>query len=556
MKNFVERSADLFRQMIRQIRSFVTARTSSKGTLKLRAPLKLPEGGDGDGVGATGKRRAPKPRLQHPIIDHYPVAILAGAAGLSALIYLLVFVNSFNLAGRYDQPLLDLYQVSKSDPLIVWKVVAAFVMVGVLYWLAWRAAQRARGRAAWFVVIGGALLLSSLMLFVFPYDAADVFDNIMRGRITSLYGMNPFQDTPHYFWTDPFYPYVAWKSRTSIYGPAWEGLAGLTTRLGGDGVVANVLAFKLVLVAFLAGSVTTAAAILRRIAPDRALAGVVFLAWNPLILHEVIGNGHNDIAMIFWVLLGAWWLLNRRYTLAVLALVMGALFKYIPVLMLPAMGLIALRDLAMTRARLRFLISAIAGSSVLILLALVPFGYGANNLTLDLHARLFSSSLPAAIYTALQPSLSEEAAAQVVSGAAVGLTVIFALWQAIRAWRDHSALSFTRSAFYILMFYLMFTGPWFQHWYAVWPLALAALLPPDRSVRLANVFGVAAWAKFFVVGPLVLWVLQVPFTNSLELWFGPLVMVVPWTYTLYALWRSWQETRRTQLARAPAQPIA
>jgi hypothetical protein len=482
-------------------------------------------------------------QLQHPVTDHYPVATLAGAAGLSALIYLLVFVRSFNLGRLYNQPLLDLYQVSTSDPLIVWKVVAAFVALGVLWWLAWRAAQRASGRVAWFIVIGGALLFSGLLLFVFPYDAADVFDNILRGRITGVYGFNPFQDIPEHFSTDPFYPYMAWRYTTSMYGPGWELLAGLTARfVGADvvatDVVAHVLAFKLVLVAFLAGSVMTLAVILRRIAPDRALAGVVFLAWNPLILHEAIGNGHNDIVMIFWMLLATWWLLKRRYTLAVLALVAGALFKYVPALMLPVAGLIAWRDLTTARDRRRFLVGVIAGSSLLIVLAYAPFWHGPGTLTLDLQDRLFSSSLPAAIYVGLQSSLSEETAAKVVSGLAVGLTVIFALGQALRAQHDRSALSFARSAFYILLFWLMFTGPWFQHWYAVWLLPLAALLPPGRSVRLAVLFSIVAIAKFFVITPVALWVWHVPVNNSLELWFGPLVMALPWAYALYALWRS------------------
>ncbi len=476
-------------------------------------------------------------KLQRLIVGH-PVVVLVSAAGLSVLIYLVVFVRSLNLIDLRDQPLLNLFQISKSDPAIAWKLGTAFVGLGLLYWLAWRTAHRARDRRAWLVIIGGALLFGLLTLFVFPYDAADAFDNIMRGRITSIHGFNPFQDTPEHFSTDPFYRYMAWRHTTSIYGPAWEILAGFTARLVGDDVVVNVLAFKLMLGAFLAGSVALVAIILRRIAPDRALAGVVFLAWNPLILHEAIGNGHNDIAMIFWVLLGIWWLIDRRYTPAILALVMGALFKYVPLLMLPAAGLIALRDLATTRDRWRFLASATVGSSVLIGLAYVPFWHGVDTLNLDLRAILFTSSLPAAIYVGLQPALSAAAAAQVVNWVAGSLTVIFVLWQAIRARRDHSALSFTRSALYSLMFYLMFTSTWFQHWYAVWPLSLAALLPLDRPFRLVSVFGIAAWARYFVIEPIVFWVLQVPFIDPVQLWFGPLVMLVPWAYACYALWRS------------------
>ncbi len=43
------------------------------------------------------------------------------------------------------------------------------------------------------------------------------------------------------------------------------------------------------------------AAILRRLAPDRLLAGVVLFLWNPVVLYETIGQGHNDVAMLFWM---------------------------------------------------------------------------------------------------------------------------------------------------------------------------------------------------------------------------------------------------------------
>ena len=96
--------------------------------------------------------------------------------------------------------------------------------------------------------------------------------------------------------------------------------------------------------------------ILRRFAPERALAGVLLLAWNPVVLVETIGHGHNDLAMMVWFLAATWALANRRFTLAILALVMGGLFKHRRVLMLPTAGLIALRARPDNRMRRRFVI--------------------------------------------------------------------------------------------------------------------------------------------------------------------------------------------------------
>jgi hypothetical protein len=54
---------------------------------------------------------------------------------------------------------------------------------------------------------------------MYPIDAADIFDNIIHGRIWGVYGANPFQQVAQDFQNDPFYHYVAWRRTTSAYGP-------------------------------------------------------------------------------------------------------------------------------------------------------------------------------------------------------------------------------------------------------------------------------------------------------------------------------------------------
>jgi alpha-1,6-mannosyltransferase len=150
-----------------------------------------------------------------------------------------------------------------------------------------------------------------------------------------VYGGNPFLPATSQFATDPFYEYIAWKGWPSAYGPGWETMAALVARLAGNGVVANVLAFKMLPGAFLCARLGLVALTLREKAPQHALASTLLLAWNPIVLFEIWGNGHNDMAMVFWMLVAALALSRRRYTLATLALVAGALVKFIPVLLIP-----------------------------------------------------------------------------------------------------------------------------------------------------------------------------------------------------------------------------
>lgn len=481
-------------------------------------------------------------RIQHPVAERHAVATLLIVTALSALIYAVLFTQPFSLIALQNRPLFDLRAAGNGDALIVWKQIAAFLALGGLYWLGWHAALRVRSRAAWSIVLSGALIFGGLLLFVYPFDAADLFDNILHGRILSVYGANPFQDVAAQFKSDPFFYYTAWRQSVSAYGPAWEVLAGLMVRVAGNGVVANVILFKLVLGGILAACAVLIALILRRIAPERMLAGVVLLVWNPVVLFETIGSGHNDIAMMVWVLLAAWCVLKRRYTLAVLALIGGALIKYIPLLLIPIVLALALRDLSDHRARLRFMIITSLATIVLIVIAYVPFWHGVETLSIERRAQLFTTSLPAVIFFQLQASAPPgAAAAKGVSLIAVGLTALASLVLATRAWRDRSELSFARSAFYLLMFYLLITCLWFHQWYAIWPLAVAALLPPGHAPRLAALFSYTALIKPLVLGPLLFWQKPLPSQVLRETLLGPIVMSLAWLYAAYALWDTWRK---------------
>ncbi|HEX9116015.1 MAG TPA: hypothetical protein VGA61_08100 [Anaerolineae bacterium] len=486
--------------------------------------------------------------VRRAAIELQAVGVLALAGVFSVLIYVLAFVRPYGLLQYWQQPLLDLQKLAKWLPDGRWELAVALAAQGSLYFVGWQAARRVRSRAGWAVVLGVAVAMGAVLLFLLPFDAADIFDNIMHGRILGLYHQNPFLSVGAQYAGDPFLPYMAWPFAPSAYGPFWEVLAGLTARLAGNGILANVFAFKLLGAFFLAASVGLVAAILRQTAPQRALAGVLLLAWNPVILYETIGHGHNDIVMVFWVLAAARGLLNRRYTLAILALVAGALVKFIPILFLPAAGLIALRDLADNRARLRFLGITAAATAILVVLAYGPFWQGLQTLTIDRRETMLTTSLPAFVWALLQGAGqvgpgNAGTAAKLISEAAAGLTALYALWEGVRAWRDRSWLSFSRSALHVSLFYLLVTCVWYQNWYTVWPLALVALFPPGYELALGQIVGFGGLAKPLVFAPAFLWRKPFPTQVWRELRLGPAVLSVSWVAGLYVTFVAWRTHR-------------
>ncbi len=478
-------------------------------------------------------------------------AALALIAIVNNIIIWLACARPFALTAYADRPLYDLFRHSADAPQTPHWMLAVFVSLTILYLLAWRLAQRAGGRAVWAIVLGSAGVSAALCMGIFPVGAADIFDYIVHGRIL-LFGGNPFIHTGLNLVNDPFVLYMGWPDLVCTYGPIWAFLGGLAARLAGSGVIANVIAFKLLVGLFFCASLALIAGVLRRVAPTQALAGVLALAWNPLALYETFGNGHNDIVMLFWILAAVWLILRRRYTLTILALLAGALVKYIPLLLVPAAALIALRDLPTWRARLRFI-----GVTALAALALVGFAYaplwaGPDSLTILQRDNLFTASLPTALWAALQPAWTEEAAGALVGRAALLATGLFSLWQAYCAWRDRSWQSLPRAGFWIMQFYLLFACLWFQEWYTLWPAALAALLADDALLFLATALNVTGYLKAYLFGPLWLWARPQPTQLWWELRLGPASFALAWTtLALHAL----QRALATLGTRAPAWDI-
>ncbi|HJW84085.1 MAG TPA: hypothetical protein VJ754_07255 [Anaerolineae bacterium] len=422
-----------------------------------------------------------------------------------------------------------------------------FAVLSGLYYLAWRVcrgriAGEAERRAAWRALTAGLVIVNLSMLWLYPIGAADVFDNIARGRITAQHGGNPFYDTPADYRRDPFRAYVAWPRSTSAYGPVWEWLAAGASRMAGDNVLANVLVFKTLGLIFYIGGIVLIARILHRHAPERALQGVCLFAWNPLLIYATAGNAHNDIAMVFLVLLAIDTLSRRRFTLAATWLAAGALIKFIPILLLPVVIAAGLRAIPTPRRRIRLLLNTGLACATLVIAAFAPFWRGGDPLNLERRSQLFTSSLAAVAQAQLEAPLGREASQRLISTAALVLTGLIVLDQARRVWsqpspgkNESSWLVPIRAATVILLFYLLVTCLWFQPWYAIWPLALAALLPEGALARTAVLLSYAALWKAIIFNLFLFPGGKLPPRTWRETLLGPATLGLVWLYAGYAL---------------------
>ena len=162
---------------------------------------------------------------------------------LSGLIYAQWIVRPIFLPESIPSGRLDGLYIHQDKPYHRVRLLVSFLALGLLYLWGWWVVRRLRGGRtqtyAWIIVLAGALACAILLLFLHPFDAADIFDNIVHGRIRAVYNGNPFVQVGKDFPEDPFFKYMAWKKSPSGYGPLWEIMAGFVAGLAGDGIVAK-----------------------------------------------------------------------------------------------------------------------------------------------------------------------------------------------------------------------------------------------------------------------------------------------------------------------------
>ena len=493
----------------------------------------------------------PEPgRPARPTGDSWAVLWLVGLGTVLELAIWWGFVQPYQLRRFYRvlTPFpLDLAKINSYtlDSFNAWALT--WVVAFVAFYLAYRRAPRVPTGVYYAVLAIFALVFNATLLFMHPVGAADLFDQIFRGRILAHYGANPFITPPNVFPDDPLRPWVGgWAHTGSPYGPTWEYLAAVAAWLAGADLWANLILFKVLVIGAYAGAAGLLWATLRRLRPDWAARGLLLFAWNPLVLFETAGNGHNDMVMIA-ALLGALYLLVRGGRWAVLApaaLMLAALVKFVPALLIlpvlvalwhddPARAQRPPADASRPRAeqagrlgaRLRRVGLGAAGAGLVAVILYAPLWQGTRTIGALGRTDLFTASIPRValdwLSAALTPPGATDAAARLavaeaeewVRGLALGLIVGFTLVQALRIhWvaldrPGRAALLHTTlgAVYEILFVYLMFATLWFQPWYLQWLIAVTPLTLSAARVGRTLFFTVGGVANYFVWDFLWLW---------------------------------------------------
>ena len=447
-----------------------------------------------------------------------------------------MFAVAYPLA-RHASVLTDIGKLSEYRPAAFVAYLGGLAVMFIANLVGLRAA-RVAGRQGLWPVLGGGIAVTAVIALMYPVNAIDLFIYAVRSRIFTSYGLNPQAVAPSAITGDPQMAFASaeWSVTVSPYGPLWHLIAAPITALAGDNLTAALFGFKaLAALAVIAGAILIG--LICRAAGLPAAAGVLLYLWNPLVLWEGVGNGHNDVVMLV-PLLGALLAWQTRRDLAVIPLLAVAVcIKYVALVALPV-ALVALwRRHAAASDRMRLAAGSLGLSLLVGAIALAPFfDPGAVWFSVRQQGAIFLTSPAAVGLTLLRDRLGDDRARLTVILVGGAIFALAALAQLRRVW--HAPPRFP-AAVYETMFALLLVATWnFRPWYVIWLVGLAAALPPGWPAWRALAWSAGGLAGYGVF----IWIWEwwpVAFPEIQRV--GVLVMTGPaLVLTLIALWRARQ----------------
>jgi alpha-1,6-mannosyltransferase len=425
-------------------------------------------------TGHGGKARMDRPEDATGARGGTSLVLVVGAG--SGLLYL-VLAGAQRAIQRGPRPL--------PIALYVAATIGLFASYGLLLLACAKAGLRNRGARV--LAIGFPVVFNVLWILSSPSLSIDLLSYVSHGYIGSVQGANPYVVPSSAVAATAIGPELAahgWRPvhPVSPYGPAWTYLEVGVVALF-QGVRAQMVALKLVVVVFSLGSAALLWRTLGRVRRKQQLLGTLAYLWNPVMVVELAGEGHNDAVMVFFVLLALALTVQHRAVPGIAAMSLGALTKYVPLLLVPLQAVYLWRTGGDPR---RFTVQVVLAGAIGLVLAVllfIPFWAGFNTLEgLWMSGQVGNTgSTPTVAKGLLSLVMPPELSRPLVS---VLVVVGFAtyLGAQARSVRDPRSLLLACAA--VSTVYLLFASPNYYPWYAVLPVALLALVPDGLALQL------------------------------------------------------------------------
>ncbi len=351
-----------------------------------------------------------------------------------------------------------------------------------------RIGQLASSRARWWALLVPCLI-NLLLIPCTPSLSQDVFSYMAHGFLGVLPGDNPFTQVATVARQTTIGPLLAsygWHTQAGItpYGVVWTQIEIAIMRISGLNIMLALVLFKTVAVAASFGTAYLIWSFLGRVNPTAQLSGTLAYLWNPLIIVEFAGEGHNDAVMLFFVFAALAGCAARRPIASTVAQLVAVLTKYVPIMFAPAQLVYLWNTRRGTAQLMKEILAALTVTAVLAALLYAPLWAGSQTFSglLQRGVPLSSASPFGGINWILRKS-TPAAIAGPLTIALVTLPVLcFVAWASLRV---TDAASLARTFAWISIAYVLVASPDYWPWYACMPVALILTAEADRLLWLA-----------------------------------------------------------------------
>ena len=462
------------------------------------------------------------------------IAWLLSGGGLPLSLVLLcatAYTLSFPLVRYYAVPYASFARITNQHWAAATGLACAAAGVLLLSLQMYRLAEQKPSPALRLVWLGWAGASLALLL-AFPGQTSDLADYAYRAHMLAHLHLNPLVTPPSAVTSRELYPFLGWYNVTDPYGPLWHALAVTVHRLAGESLLYNMLGFKLLAIGSTGLSGMFIYFTLKRLAPGLASAGLAAWLWNPLVLLEGALNGHNDLAMTAVLLAGVYFLLCERGGWGLFALVAAGLVKASAWVWLPPALLWLWRERGLRRA-LRIALPALLAGAALVWFAYKPLG-GLQRLVDLAQKRSWwpTGTWAAALFFTWRDVWG--GAHAVVQRWVTGVSNL--LFAAVAGLLLIRVRELRLSLWSVSLAYLLIATVWFQPWYAVGAVGLAALLARGPALSYTRLL-----TFFFVLHPILsqFWISRPGLAPGLyDLNMALSVLLFPQAAALWLAWRA------------------